>query len=236
MLGPPVLPGSRSANGHLVYNAAARGRSLEPLLEAGLPACWRDPHSGATPLYIASKRGDVDNVRVLLQHGATADHVALTAAAMAGHAEVVRRLLAAGADPVQTLQSVSLPPQRRRAIAQSECVELIVAAAPAPPVPPALDLGSVGAGGSDFRGFFVSCPGGETMLAPLPDGETGPRPPSPSSSGASDAGSTNTTGWGGEAIRAWGGLSFGTASSQRRPRRRSRNLYESIGGYQIRIR
>lgn len=63
--------------------------------------CW----SGATPLMMASQRGDQGTVQLLLEHGAqvnaadAADETALYHAVRAGHEEVTLLLLEHGADP-----------------------------------------------------------------------------------------------------------------------------------------
>ena len=73
--------------------------SLRALLDAGGPA---EPPDGVrvrrSPIVLASMAGDVDNVRLLLSHGAKASAEAAAEAVTFGHADVLAALIAAGAD------------------------------------------------------------------------------------------------------------------------------------------
>ncbi len=80
---------------------------IEQALKQGAWVDSRDS-SGCTPLWMAASTGDEDLVRLLLKHGATVNNWSadyryerspIQAAAGAGHVQVVKILLAAGADP-----------------------------------------------------------------------------------------------------------------------------------------
>ena len=66
-----------------------------------------------TPLHVASRRGDAENVTLLLQHGALPDAVTLDSqaplhlAAIDGHESVALALLEHGADPKLTTKVLS---------------------------------------------------------------------------------------------------------------------------------
>lgn len=90
---------ARSGCDALTIAAAYRGSApaVHELLEAGAevqaPGGVRGRHS---PLLFASMTGDLDNVRLLVEHGA-ADSAALSSAVTFGYDDVVNALMAAGA-------------------------------------------------------------------------------------------------------------------------------------------
>ncbi|HEY2383760.1 MAG TPA: ankyrin repeat domain-containing protein [Terriglobia bacterium] len=96
---------ARSASGHdaLTIAAAYRGtsRSLQLVLDAGAEA---QPAEGQrvrnTPLEFASMTGDLENVKLLLARGAKPSEKALSQSVTFGYPDVVRLLIAAGADVV----------------------------------------------------------------------------------------------------------------------------------------
>ncbi len=96
-------PKSRSASGVDAVTVASAYRSssasIRLLIDAGGEA---EPPAGVrvrhTPLVLASMSGDLENVGVLLSHGAKASETALSEAATFGYAGIVRALLGAGAD------------------------------------------------------------------------------------------------------------------------------------------
>ena len=79
-----------------VFGTAA---SLRAMLDAGGSA---EPPEGVRvrrePIVLASMAGDAENVRLLLSHGAKASSEAAAEAVTFGHADVLRALVAAGAD------------------------------------------------------------------------------------------------------------------------------------------
>ena len=94
---------ARAASGHdaLTIAAAYRGSaaSLQLLLDAGADV---QPPEGVrvrkTPLVLASMTGDLENIKLLLAHSATPLESALSEAVTFGYPDVVRALIAAGAD------------------------------------------------------------------------------------------------------------------------------------------
>ena len=73
--------------------------SLRALLEAGGPAEPPDAvRVRRSPIVLASMAGDVENVRLLLSHGAKASAEAAAEAVTFGHADVLAALIAGGAD------------------------------------------------------------------------------------------------------------------------------------------
>jgi ankyrin repeat protein len=83
--------GAGASYGVLTVAAASRGTAsaIRLLLDAGAPA--KDK-----PLLFASMTGDLDNVKLLLAHGANPD-LALAQAVTFGYPDIVRALIAAGA-------------------------------------------------------------------------------------------------------------------------------------------
>ena len=90
----------------MLLDAAAKGddTAVGSLLDNGsIPLEVRDAH-GSTPLLLASKNNRLSTVKLLLEKKANVNATSklnatpLIAAASAGHAGVVRQLLAAGAD------------------------------------------------------------------------------------------------------------------------------------------
>jgi ankyrin repeat protein len=98
---------ARSENGTdaLTLASSVRGASasLEALLNAGAeadaPAGVRTRHS---PLVFSAMTGDLENIRLLLAHGAKASAEALSEAVTFGYPDVVRTLISTGADPSGT--------------------------------------------------------------------------------------------------------------------------------------
>lgn len=93
---------SRAASGcdALTIAAAARGtsQSLEALLAAGAqPQPPAAVHARNSPLLFASMTGDLENLKLLLEHGAQASGAALSAALTFGDSDVAAALIAAGA-------------------------------------------------------------------------------------------------------------------------------------------
>ena len=73
--------------------------SIQLLLDAGgLPQAPEGVHSRHSPLVLASMSGDLENVRLLLAHGAVPDAEALSEAVTFGNADIVKTLINAGAD------------------------------------------------------------------------------------------------------------------------------------------
>jgi ankyrin repeat protein len=121
-----------------LYYAAEGSNELlvEVLLERGAPVDAPDVNSAGmlsaqavnfdSPLQAAARNGDLTIVRILLKHRPWVDHrccdgpAALGYAAEAGHAEIVKELLNAGADPSivssydRDLQGTPLDVARRR--------------------------------------------------------------------------------------------------------------------------
>ena len=95
-------PKTRSASGcdALTLAASYRGTaaSIKVLLEAGAEVkAPAGVHVRNGPLVFASMTGDLQNVKLLLEHGADASGAALSAAVTFGYGDVVRALIAAGA-------------------------------------------------------------------------------------------------------------------------------------------
>lgn len=85
----------------LMIAASYYGNSaaVAKLLDAGAPVAPPEgTRSRTTPLELAAMSGDLATVELLLQHGADPNGSALSEAVTFGHAEVVRKLIAAGAD------------------------------------------------------------------------------------------------------------------------------------------
>ena len=94
---------ARAASGAdaLTIAAAYRdtARALQALLDAGADAQPPEGvHVRRTPLVLASMTGDLENVRLLLERGAKPSAEALSEAVTFGYPDVVRTLIAAGAD------------------------------------------------------------------------------------------------------------------------------------------
>ena len=89
---------------HLLFQTIRRGNTkvLATLLRQGTPVQLRSP-DGTTPLMFAALRGDVESVKLLLDHGAdpnAANNIGATSLLWgAGDLEKVRLLLNAGANP-----------------------------------------------------------------------------------------------------------------------------------------
>jgi len=103
-------PKARAASGvdALTIAAALRGSgpSVKLLLDAGAAADLPEGvHSKNTPLLLASMTGDVENVKLLLAHGAEPTSSALSEAVTFGYPDVVRILIDAGANPKLTESS-----------------------------------------------------------------------------------------------------------------------------------
>ncbi len=106
-------PAARADSGvdALTVAASYRGTKdiLERLLEAGAPVGpGEDQRAANTALGLAAMTGDVDNVRLLLEHGADPNQAArnsgvpLASAITFGYAEVAQALIDAGADAYLT--------------------------------------------------------------------------------------------------------------------------------------
>ena len=87
-------------------SACMRRRSIVGmLLASGATPTWRHPCGGTTPLHVAAEHGNVDALKLLLDHGADPNaedryHATpLVCAAQCGSAECHAALLEAGADP-----------------------------------------------------------------------------------------------------------------------------------------
>lgn len=83
----------------LTIAAATRGtaKSLDALLAAGAPAqAPPGVHTRNNPLLFASMTGDLENIKLLLEHGAQASPSALSAALTFGYPDVAGALIAAG--------------------------------------------------------------------------------------------------------------------------------------------
>jgi ankyrin repeat protein len=94
-------PSSPSSTDALTIAAAYRGTaaSIQLLLDAGAePDPPKEVRVRNAPLTLASMTGDLDNVKLLLARGAHASESALSQAATFGYADVVRTLIAAGAN------------------------------------------------------------------------------------------------------------------------------------------
>jgi ankyrin repeat protein len=91
--------GAEASDGALTVAAASRGTAavIKLLLDAGVPA--KDK-----PLLLASMTGDIDNVKLLLAHGAT-PFAALAQAITFGYPDIVRALISAGAPATLTESS-----------------------------------------------------------------------------------------------------------------------------------
>jgi ankyrin repeat protein len=100
----------RSGSGTDAVTVAAAyrgtGRSLQMLLDAGgdaqTPEGIRARHS---PLVFASMTGDLENVRLLLSHGAEPSVEALSEAVTFGYPDIVQAFISAGADASVTERS-----------------------------------------------------------------------------------------------------------------------------------
>ena len=124
---------------YLALYYAAEGRNqlmVEAVLERGAPVDAPEANSAGllsaqavnfdSPLQVAARNGDLEIVRLLLKHRPRIDHrccdgpAALGYAAEAGHSEIVKELLDAGADPSivsnydRDLQGTPLDAARRR--------------------------------------------------------------------------------------------------------------------------
>lgn len=106
---PPSLPSPERLQ-ELLFDAARLGRDdmVPALLQAGAQIEGEDAR-GHTPLVIASYNGQESTTALLLSLGALPDgspdapgSSALMGVAFKGHAALVKRLLAAGADPNRT--------------------------------------------------------------------------------------------------------------------------------------
>jgi ankyrin repeat protein len=103
LIGKGADVAARGNGGADVMSAATGVRgtaaSLGLLLDAGAPA---EPPAGVrvrrAPIVLATMAGDVENVRLLLSHGAKASSEAAAEAVTFGYAEVLRALVTAGAD------------------------------------------------------------------------------------------------------------------------------------------
>jgi len=94
---------ARGASGADALTVAASyrgtGASIQLLLDAGAePEPPKEVRVRNAPLTLASMTGDLDNVKLLLAHGAHASESALSQAVTFGYADVVRTLIAAGAN------------------------------------------------------------------------------------------------------------------------------------------
>lgn len=104
--GPPLIPAGAGGATPLIEAAKIRdGKALHYLIEAGANVQAKD-HSGADALAAAALNGNLENIRVLLAHGATPDakvtfnqFTPLMLAAWHPNAPLIKALLAAGADP-----------------------------------------------------------------------------------------------------------------------------------------
>ncbi len=104
--GLPLIPAGAGGATPLIEAAKIRdGKALRYLIDAGANVQAKD-HSGADALAAAALNGNLENVRVLLAHGATAntkvtlsEFTPLMLAAWHPNAPLIQTLLAAGADP-----------------------------------------------------------------------------------------------------------------------------------------
>jgi len=107
LLSKGVAPGALDAAGMAPLHWAARAGQVETiraLLEAGAPVDQRDNRNGWTPLAHAIHKHRNEAARALLEAGAepdarVGDATALIFAAAYGNTEIVKLLLARGADP-----------------------------------------------------------------------------------------------------------------------------------------
>lgn len=89
----------------LTIAAVYRGTwdSLQLMLDAGAPPqAPEDVHTRHSPLVFASMTGDLENVKLLLKHGAEPSEESLSEAVTFGYPEVVKSLIDAGADATIT--------------------------------------------------------------------------------------------------------------------------------------
>ncbi len=128
------LAARAASYGALTIAAASRATApaIKRLLNAGAPV---DPPDGAhvknTPLLFASMTGDLENVNLLLAHGAepsTTLAAALSQAVTFGYPEIVRALISAGA-PAKLTESSGINLLHWAAIAnRPEVIPLLVEA------------------------------------------------------------------------------------------------------------
>jgi ankyrin repeat protein len=103
--GADVKARALSGTDALTVAAVYRGTtgSLQLMLDAGAPPETPEGvHARHSPLVFASMTGDLENVRLLLKHGAEPSAEALSEAVTFGYPEVLKSLIDAGADATIT--------------------------------------------------------------------------------------------------------------------------------------
>jgi ankyrin repeat protein len=103
-------PKARATSGVDALTIAASGRgtaaSIQALLEAGAePNLPEGVRSKNTPLLMAAMTGDVENLKLLLAHGARPTAAALSEAVTFGYPDIVRLLIDSGVNPKLTESS-----------------------------------------------------------------------------------------------------------------------------------
>ena len=122
----------------IALDAARHGdlATLQPMLDAGLPANLRD-EKGNTLLMLAAYHGQAETVRLLLDHHADPDarndrdQTPLAGVAFKGHLSVARVLLQGGADPLADQGGGRTPVMFAAMFGHTELLKLLEAAAAA---------------------------------------------------------------------------------------------------------
>lgn len=122
----------------IALDAARHGdlATLEPMLEAGIPANLRD-EKGNTLLMLAAYHGQPEAVSLLLDHHADPDarndreQTPLAGVAFKGHLQVARILLGGGADPLADQGGGRTPVMFAAMFGHTEMLELLETAAAA---------------------------------------------------------------------------------------------------------